>query len=86
VNKPTAEWPEPRHTLIGFERVTLKPGERRTVRMSLSPAQVDILGPGTFEISAGGGVYGNVTNGKIRIQKGLKATVPGKTGLPNKGL
>jgi beta-glucosidase len=38
-------------SLAGFERVSLKPGEKRMVEFTLSPHQ---LGTGTVEISAGG--------------------------------
>jgi beta-glucosidase len=52
----------PLRSLQGFERVALRPGERKTVRFELSPRQLSavnasgrrIVEPGAFEISAGG--------------------------------
>jgi beta-glucosidase len=54
--------PVPIRSLQGFERVTLKPGERRTVRFTLAPRQLSlvdknmqrVIEPGVFEIAVGG--------------------------------
>ena len=52
----------PRRALKGFERVSLKPGESRTVEFNLGPAELSLVGadlqrvvePGTFDVMVGG--------------------------------
>jgi beta-glucosidase len=52
----------PRRALKGFERVSLKPGESRTVEFILGPAELSLVGadlqrvvePGTFDVMVGG--------------------------------
>jgi len=54
--------PVPIRSLQGFQRIALKPGERRTVRFTLAPKQLSILDkdfksvvePGAFEVAIGG--------------------------------
>ena len=56
----------PRHTLQGFKRITLQPGETRRVTFSLQPQQFSlvneagerVLEPGEFELFVGGGQPG----------------------------
>jgi beta-glucosidase len=62
----TAAHAAPIRSLAGFERIALRPGERKTVQFALAPRQfstvsVDgrrIAQPGAFEISVGGGQTG----------------------------
>jgi beta-glucosidase len=57
-----ASVPVPIRSLQGFQRIALKPGERRTVRFTLAPKQLSILDkdfksvvePGAFEVAIGG--------------------------------
>jgi beta-glucosidase len=59
----------PRRALKGFARITLRPGERRTVRFTLdgrafSAIDADgerTVGPGRFTIAVGGGQPGFTT-------------------------
>jgi beta-glucosidase len=51
----------PTRTLVGFQRITLKPGERRVVEFTIPPRQLSVftgsafvVEPGTFELSVGG--------------------------------
>jgi beta-glucosidase len=46
VTHVSASVPVPIRALAGFERVSLKPGEQRTVRFSLTPAQLAVVGEG----------------------------------------
>jgi beta-glucosidase len=54
--------PVPLRSLQGFQRVTLQPGERRTVTFTLAPHQLSVVHddgrrvvePGVFEIAVGG--------------------------------
>jgi beta-glucosidase len=56
----------PIRSLAGFERIALRPGERKTVQFTLAPRQFStvsadgrrIAEPGEFEISVGGGQTG----------------------------
>jgi beta-glucosidase len=56
----------PIRSLAGFERVPLRPGERKTVQFALAPRQFSTVSadgrrvaePGAFEISVGGGQTG----------------------------
>jgi beta-glucosidase len=57
-----ASVPVPRHKLVGFERVSLKPGESRTLALTLTPAMMQLvddigaarLEPGRFRVTIGG--------------------------------
>ena len=57
-----ASVPVPIRSLQGFQRILLKPGEKRKVTFTLTPRQLSVLGrdsnpvvePGFFEISVGG--------------------------------
>jgi beta-glucosidase len=59
----TATVPVPKHTLVGFKRVHLDPGESRTVNFSVPSDAFSVINeenqrviiPGRFEIFAGGG-------------------------------
>ncbi|MFZ2995805.1 glycoside hydrolase family 3 N-terminal domain-containing protein [Sphingobium sp.] len=61
VHQRTASVTRPIRQLKGFERVTLKPGERRTVRLTLGPdafalwngAMDEVVEPGVYDIMAG---------------------------------
>jgi beta-glucosidase len=51
----------PTRTLAGFQRITLKPGEKRKVEFTIRPRQLSVFSggafvvePGTFEVSVGG--------------------------------
>jgi beta-glucosidase len=65
--------PSPIHALAGFQRVFLRPGERKTVRFTLSPRQFSVVTvddkrrtePGFYEISVGGKQPGKGTTGVI---------------------
>ena len=52
-------------SLEGFQRVALRPKERKTVQFTLQPRQfangAKVIEPGTFEISVGGNLAGSVT-------------------------
>jgi beta-glucosidase len=58
--------PVPIRTLVGFERITLKPREKRTVTFTITPRQMSLIDdagkrviePGEFAISIGGGQVG----------------------------
>ena len=57
-----SSWPDPIRSLVGFERVSLQPKQKRLVEFTVSPAQISrvnakgerVLESGTIEISAGG--------------------------------
>jgi beta-glucosidase len=58
----TASVPVPIRSLEGFQRIALRPGEKKTVEFTLTPRQLSIIGkdnrrvvePGQIEISVGG--------------------------------
>jgi beta-glucosidase len=58
-----ASVPVPIRSLIGFNRISLKPGEKQTVMFTITPRQMSliddagkrIIEPGEFLVSAGGG-------------------------------
>jgi len=58
-----ADVPVPLRSLAGFTRISLEPGEKRSVSFELSPRQLSLIDPdwhrvvvpGTFEVSVGGG-------------------------------
>ena len=62
VTDVTASVPVPVRSLAGFRRVSLKPGERRTVSFALAPRQMSLIDergrrvvePGEFTVSIGG--------------------------------
>jgi beta-glucosidase len=57
-----ASAPVPIRTLVGFERISLRPREKRTVTFTITPRQMSLIDnndkrviePGEFVISAGG--------------------------------
>jgi beta-glucosidase len=61
-----ASAPVPIRTLVGFERVSLSPREKRTVEFTITPRQMSLIDnaekrviePGEFAISIGGGQIG----------------------------
>ncbi|HEX6046839.1 MAG TPA: glycoside hydrolase family 3 C-terminal domain-containing protein [Pyrinomonadaceae bacterium] len=61
-----ASAPVPIRTLVGFDRITLKPGEKQTVTFTITPRQMSLIDeqgkrviePGEFAISVGGGQVG----------------------------
>lgn len=71
-------------TLVGFDRVTLKPGERRKVRFTLTPrdlSQVDRSGaravvPGRYTLFVGGGQPGQAPGREVSF------TIEGTQELP----
>ena len=62
----TASAPVPIRTLVGFERISLRPREKRTVTFTITPRQMSLIDdagkrviePGEFAISVGGGQVG----------------------------
>ena len=66
VSDPSAGVPVPIRSLAGVERVNLKPGEKRTIKFTLTPRQMSIvtnegrriLDPGRLNITVGGGQPG----------------------------
>ncbi|HEY0367211.1 MAG TPA: fibronectin type III-like domain-contianing protein, partial [Pyrinomonadaceae bacterium] len=56
-----ASAPVPIRTLVGFDRISLRPGEKRTVTFTITPQQMSLIDdggkrliePGDFEISIG---------------------------------
>ena len=64
-------------SLIGFERISFKPGEKRTVTFTITPRQMSLIDdngkrviePGEFLVSAGGGQpgYASVATGKFTV-------------------
>ena len=75
VSNKTATSVVPIVALKGFQRVSLKKGEQKTVRLTLTPEDFSVTNsdarqieePGTFEISVGGG-----QPGKNSIQKSIR--------------
>ncbi|MDG5487239.1 glycoside hydrolase family 3 C-terminal domain-containing protein [Sphingomonas sp. BGYR3] len=73
-----------RHSLVGFQRITLKPGERGTVRFTLDPRRlstVDVAGnravrPGEYRLFIGGGQPGMAAGSELRF------TITGEQALP----
>ncbi len=61
-----ASAPVPIRTLVGFDRITLQRGEKRTVTFTITPRQMSLIDdggkrviePGEFAISVGGGQVG----------------------------
>lgn len=66
INDPSANSMVPVRSLVGVERVNLTPGEKRTVKFTLTPRQMSIvtnegkriLEPGQLNITVGGGQPG----------------------------
>jgi beta-glucosidase len=77
-----ASVPVPRHSLQGFRRIYLNPGERQTVRFLLNPEQLSLIDknfqrvvePGIFEIFAGG-IQPGAYKKAVGIAKPLMARV-----------
>jgi beta-glucosidase len=61
-----ASAPVPIRTLVGFDRLSLRPGEKRTVTFTITPRQMSLIDdngkrviePGEFAITVGGGQPG----------------------------
>jgi beta-glucosidase len=61
-----ASAPVPIRTLVGFDRISLRPREKRTVTFTITPRQMSLIDdngkrviePGDFSVSAGGGQPG----------------------------
>jgi beta-glucosidase len=61
-----ASAPVPIRTLVGFDRIALRPKEKRTVSFSITPRQMSLIDdngkrviePGEFSVTAGGGQPG----------------------------
>jgi beta-glucosidase len=61
-----ASVPVPIRTLVGFDRISLRPGEKRKVTFTITPRQMSLIDdrgermiePGEFSISIGGGQVG----------------------------
>ncbi|HEX5833578.1 MAG TPA: glycoside hydrolase family 3 C-terminal domain-containing protein, partial [Pyrinomonadaceae bacterium] len=76
-----ASAPVPIRTLVGFDRISLRPREKRTVTFTITPRQMSlihnngkrVIEPGEFSISAGGGQPGVATVSKASF------TVSGST-------
>ena len=76
-----ASAPVPIRTLVGFDRISLRPREKRTVTFTITPRQMSLIDnngkrviePGEFSISAGGGQPGVATVSKASF------TVSGST-------
>ena len=72
-----ASAPVPIRTLVGFDRISLRPREKRTVSFSITPRQMSLIDnsgkrviePGEFSISAGGGQPGSasIANGRFTV-------------------
>jgi beta-glucosidase len=64
-----ASVPVPIRSLVGFDRISLRPGEKRTVTFTITPRQMSLINdngkrviePGEFLVSAGGGQPGRQT-------------------------
>ena len=75
VSDVEAAVPVPRLHLEGFERLALKPGERKTVSFELKPEQLaayaddgsPFVEPGSFVISVGGGQPTDPTAGTVAV-------------------
>jgi len=74
-------------SLLGFRRITLRPGEQRRVTFTLSPRQLGlitddgrrVLEPGTFDIAVGGkqpGQHGVADAATTQVRTG-RVTVGG---------
>jgi len=71
-------------TLVGFDRVTLKPGERRKVRFTLSPRDLSQVArngaravvPGQYTLFVGGGQPGEGPGHEVTF------TIEGQQELP----
>jgi beta-glucosidase len=74
VSDVEASVPVPRQQLQGFQRVTLKPGQSKTVTFNLRPSQLacyddngnPFVEPGQFRISIGGGQPDDPHSGAVR--------------------
>jgi beta-glucosidase len=78
-----ASAPVPIRTLVGFDRISLRPPEKRTVTFTITPRQMSLIDdsgkrviePGEFSISIGGGQRGalsarfNLTGRQMELEK-----------------
>ncbi|HSD45418.1 MAG TPA: glycoside hydrolase family 3 C-terminal domain-containing protein [Pyrinomonadaceae bacterium] len=72
-----ASAPVPIRALVGFERISLRPGEKRRVTFTITPRQMSLIDdrgkrviePGEFSISVGGGQQGaaSVIGGRFAV-------------------
>jgi beta-glucosidase len=75
-----ASAPVPIRTLVGFDRITLRRGEKQTVTFTITPRQMSLIDergkrviePGEFQISIGGSLVGlqglfSVSGAKIDV-------------------
>jgi beta-glucosidase len=81
-----ASAPVPIHSLIGFDRISLRSGEKRTVTFTITPRQMSliddngkrIIEPGEFLVSAGGAQPGSrqipTVTGKFSVTNTLELT------------
>ena len=73
----------PVRSLQGFQRVTLQPGERRTITFLLTPRQLSLIDahnqrvvePGVFEIAVGGRQPGAVGRADVSTTGVVSARV-----------
>ncbi|HXQ74113.1 MAG TPA: fibronectin type III-like domain-contianing protein, partial [Pyrinomonadaceae bacterium] len=64
-----ASAPVPIRALVGFDRISLRPGEKRTVTFTITPRQMSLIDdngkrviePGEFSVSIGGGQQGHTS-------------------------
>jgi beta-glucosidase len=76
---------DPVHSLVGFQRVTLKPLERKTVQFTLKPEQTARFGPdghrsiepGSLEIAVGG-AQPDARRPKSGVEGTIRLTGPSK--------
>ena len=72
-----ASAPVPIRTLVGFDRISLRPREKRTVTFTITPRQMSliedsgkrVIEPGEFAISVGGGQVGLKGTFKVSGEK-----------------
>lgn len=82
VKDVNASVPVPIHSLQGFKRIHLKPGEKQLVEFKLKPKQLAVINdnveyivePGTFEITIGGVQPGIKSSTSNSITKEIKIT------------
>jgi len=82
VRQVAAQMPVPIRSLQGFKRISLKPGETRTVSFTLTPRQLSLIDdhsrrvvePGEFEIQVGGGQIDARASSSRGLSAKLKVT------------
>ena len=81
---PVARVARPRLELRGFERLTLAPGETRTVRFVVSAAQAAIYrSPGQWQVEAGRlDFHVGPASDDLRAHASVTVTTPGETAIP----